>query len=341
MASGLLEVRGSIELDQFWPAGTSDADTTKILVRVGRDSFRFSKGEDHPLRTTHAFEDAVVIGKRGRRPAVRDGGVIVVRLQGIDAPELHYRPASARRPKDRNARQSELYFEWNYEYRQPLAESATIALRGMLADAGANPAPCVVRTVVDNPSQVFDTYGRFVGDVHVTLGAESVSINHWLVATGWALPALYSSMSAEEIEGLLAAAAGPMRDGHGVWKRLGASGARFDWDRRYRGKGATPADARADTGSILLPKLFRRQSTWAVNRRAEMVEGTFAGYLAARPEGCYLTKDFLEQGVEAAPHRRLDEFVATDGTVAIQAGDVVFQEEPSALRGSDGREVAW
>jgi len=102
----------------------------------------------------------------------------------------------------------------------------------MLADAGANPAPCIVRTAVDSPNQVFDTYGRFVGDVHVRLGAESVSINHWLVATGWALPALYSSMSCDEIERLLAAAAGPMREGHGVWKYLGASGARFDWDRR-------------------------------------------------------------------------------------------------------------
>jgi len=206
MATGLLEVTGSIQLDQFWPVGTSDADTTKILVRVDKHSFRFRRSEEHPFRTTHAFEDAIVIGKRGRRPAVRDGGVIVVRLQGIDAPELHYRPGSARRPKDRTARQSEIYLAWNYEYRQPLAESGTIALRGMLADAGPSPAPCIVRTAVDSPNQVFDTYGRFVGNVHVKLGAELVSINHWLVATGWALPALYSSMSAV-VSGISAAAA--------------------------------------------------------------------------------------------------------------------------------------
>jgi len=72
-----------------------------------------------------------------------------------------------------------------------------------------------------------------------------------------------------------------------------------------------------------------------------MVDGTFAGYLAARPEGCYLTKEFLEQGVEAARHRRLDEFVAADGTVTALPGDVVFQEDPSVLRGSDGSDVRW
>ena len=340
MATGLLEVSGSIQLDQFWPVGTSDADTTKILVHVDEKSFRFRRAEGATFQTTHAFENALVIGKRGRRPAIREGGVVVIRLQGIDAPELHYRPASARRPKDRTPRQAELYVAWNYEYRQPLAESGTIALRALLADVGANPAPCIVRTAVDTPNQVFDTYGRFVGDVHVALGSTWISVNEWLVANGWAVPALYSSMAPEEIRSLLAAAAASMRDRRGVWKKLGASCARFDWDRRYRGKGAAP-DASADTGSILVPKLFRRQSAWAVNRRAEMVEGTFASYLAARPEGCYVTEQFLEQGIESSTHRRLDEFVTSEGNVTMLPGDVVFQEDPSLVRGADGEEVTW
>jgi len=340
MATGLLEVEGSIQLDQFWPVGTSDADTTKILVHVDKHSFRFRRAESATFRTTHAFEDAVVIGKRGRRPAIRDGGVVVIRLQGIDAPELHYRPASLRRPKDRNPRQDELFLAWNYEYRQPLAESGTIALRALLADAGANPAPCIVRTAVDTPNQVFDTYGRFVGDVHVKLGSTWVSVNRSLVENGWAVPAFYSSMAAEEIEALLAAAVGPMREHRGVWKKPGACGARFDWDRRYRGKGAAP-DASADTGSILVPKLFRRQSTWAVNRRAEMLEGTFAAYLAARPEGCYVTEQFFEQGIESSTHRRLDEFVTSEGSVTILPGDVVFQEDPSMVRGPGGKDASW
>jgi hypothetical protein len=35
MPQGLLKVAGSIDLNQFWPQGESDADTTKILVTVG------------------------------------------------------------------------------------------------------------------------------------------------------------------------------------------------------------------------------------------------------------------------------------------------------------------
>ena len=40
-ATGLLEVRGTIDLGQFWPRGDSDGDIAKIVVRVAPDSFRF------------------------------------------------------------------------------------------------------------------------------------------------------------------------------------------------------------------------------------------------------------------------------------------------------------
>lgn len=44
MATGLLEVRGTIDLAQFWPTGESDADTTKVLLSVGPDAFRLAPG---------------------------------------------------------------------------------------------------------------------------------------------------------------------------------------------------------------------------------------------------------------------------------------------------------
>ena len=40
MANGLLEVSGTIDLSQFWPQGSSDADTTKVLVTIGDNAFR-------------------------------------------------------------------------------------------------------------------------------------------------------------------------------------------------------------------------------------------------------------------------------------------------------------
>ena len=41
MPAGLLEVDGSIDLAQFWPVGSSDADTSQIHVDVGAGAFRF------------------------------------------------------------------------------------------------------------------------------------------------------------------------------------------------------------------------------------------------------------------------------------------------------------
>jgi hypothetical protein len=57
--------------------------------------------------------------------------------------------------------------------------------------------------------------------------------------------------------------------------------------------------------------------------------------------GSYIVREFLEQGVEAAPHHRLDEFVDPDGTVSILSGDLVFQEAPSLLRRPDGTDTGW
>lgn len=338
-AAGLLEVRGRVSFDQFWPTGTSDADTTKILVKVERDSFRFRKPGSERFRRTDAFHGAVVIGRAGRRQVVRDGQ-LTVRLQGIDAPELHYRPPSLVPRDGRTREQHEAYLAWNHEYRQPLAESGTIALAALLAGERRASVPCIVRTLVDEPGDVFDTYGRLVGDVWIEHAGREIDLNHWLVERGWAVPAFYSSMQAEEIEILRELAVSAARGRRGVWRHLDASGAHFEWRRRYRGKGASPSP-RADIGNILLPKLFRRQCTWAVNRRSRMVRGSFAEYLAERPEGCYLTSEFLQQGVEASPHRRLAEFVTSRGEFELRPPELVFQEAPALLRSATGETTRW
>jgi hypothetical protein len=60
MMQGLLEVRGTIPLEQFWPEGESDADTTKVKVEVGVDSFRFRPHSGAQFQPTQAFEGAKV-----------------------------------------------------------------------------------------------------------------------------------------------------------------------------------------------------------------------------------------------------------------------------------------
>jgi endonuclease YncB( thermonuclease family) len=63
-----------------------------------------------------------------------------------------------------------------------------------------------VFTHVDAPNEVFDTYGRLVGDIEVTVGGHKVDVNHWLVEQGFAYPTFYSSMNADEIKAFLALA---------------------------------------------------------------------------------------------------------------------------------------
>lgn len=95
MAAGLLEVDGSIDIAQFWPVGSSDADTSQMRVDVAGEVFRFRPNDDAPFQVTHALDNARVKGS-ATYDAIRNGK-ITVRLQGMDAPELHYRPTAAKK----------------------------------------------------------------------------------------------------------------------------------------------------------------------------------------------------------------------------------------------------
>src|SRR5215467_5510771 len=92
MPQGLLEVSGTIDLAQFWPAGESDADTVKVLLS-GPDAFTFRPHPGAPSSVTHAFEGATIKGTVSK-PAIDKQNRVTIRLQGIDAPELHYQPTA-------------------------------------------------------------------------------------------------------------------------------------------------------------------------------------------------------------------------------------------------------
>ena len=92
MPAGMLEVAGSIDVKQFWPDGRSDADTTKVLVNVGGGAIQFRKNAATPFQVTHVFENALVKGRTTKAPI--KNGQLTIRLQGIDATELHYQPSA-------------------------------------------------------------------------------------------------------------------------------------------------------------------------------------------------------------------------------------------------------
>ena len=343
MAVGLLRVKGTIDLTQFWPSGSSDADTAKVLVNSGPGAFQFRPTPGAAFQNTNAFANATVIGQ-GRRSAIDNKGRITIRFQGIDAPELHYRPSShLTDKKGRTKRQKERFLEVNEEYRQHLAETATVRLRQYLQPAADNQnrISCVVETRVDCPNEVFDIYGRFVGDIIVKIGNQQHNVNTWLVQQGLVYPAFYNSMSPDEIETLTVAANQAWANNLPVWTNLADYVGRLDWGLQYRPPSENPSyNAANDIGPVVLPKLFRRLSTWEVNSYAGMVPSVFWSYLESKNDTCYLTQEFLDEPT-AAPLYGLHDFVDQDGFLAVWPEDLIFREAPSRLVGPGGGEVHW
>jgi endonuclease YncB( thermonuclease family) len=126
---------------------------------------------------------------------VNKEGRLTVRLQGLDAPELHYRPIVARLAADAR----EALRSVNGSFRQHGGESSTLALRELVQRQGLAELDCKITSQVQGPSDLFDCYGRLVGDIHVKLDEGWVNVNHWLLEQGWAFPALYESMTNSEI----------------------------------------------------------------------------------------------------------------------------------------------
>ncbi len=231
-------------------------------------------------RPTRAFENAEVIGRHGPQAVIKrdkklGADKITVRLQGIDAPELHFQP-TVKGSRGKNGK-----------FRQSLGETCSDALLKCVSVLGQARIPCEVVSRVRLPADVCDVYGRVAGDVVVTVDGARVDLNHWLLREGWALPGLYNSMTRNEVRQALADYATAAQDGRGMWrgKHVKAALAPFVATRRYR-KGPTSFTPFSDKGPVNFPKFFRRQADHDV-RRAVGAEATPASFLRppVRPSG--------------------------------------------------------
>ena len=138
--TGLLKVKGTLDLNQFWPDGESDADTAK--VKVGQNAFSFQTHPGAPFKVTHVFDNASVRGKTGTKAAIKNQQ-ITIRFQGIDATELHYRPeplpsATSSAGKAISKARRSKYSALTHEYRQFQAETSTAALHNFLNPAAVS-----------------------------------------------------------------------------------------------------------------------------------------------------------------------------------------------------------
>lgn len=334
-----LVVDGTLNVNQFWPDGTSDADTTKIIVQA--NGFRVRDLPDGQFRPTHVFDAARVKGRGGTKSAVDAHGKVTVRLQGIDAPELHFRPPPLQRSDDVSATIRARYNELNDDFRQHFGETATVALGTFLKRAGVGELPCQVVTIVGKPNDVFDTFGRFVGDIQITVDGAEVVINQWLAASGWAYPAFYNSMSADEINTIRGAAA-PVKTTSPIWKKYTGTIDALDFDLIFR-RGGQP-DAQADKGPVILPKLFRRLATWTVAKKAG-VPGTATSFRKFLEQGAtkdpfFLVDEFIAQGGTAAPLQHFPEHFNDAGKFELKPDEMVFRESPSTLIDASGDPIS-
>lgn len=342
MPVGLLEVEGTIDVSQFWPEGRSDADTTKVVVTIAPDAIRFRKNDASPFQATHVFDNAKVRGRTNTAPI--KNGKLTIRLQGIDAPELHYQPSplSPAEKKELTDAKRQAYHEVTHPYRQFLGATSSKALHDFLASSGEATLACRVFTHVDAPNEVFDTYGRLVGDIEVTVGGHKVDINHWTVEQGFAYPTFYSSMNDDEIKALLALAKTARAKKLPVWKHLAKTIGAFDFDLREPKVNETGVLA-TDKGPVILPKLYRRFTNWSARKKAKVTSQNFQKFLGegsgGKPDICYEIDDFLTNGIHSATPRNFADFVEGGTTIKFQPDGLVFGEAPSSLVGADGKPV--
>jgi endonuclease YncB( thermonuclease family) len=332
--TGLLRIRGKIDLRQFWPEGESDADTTKIKVIVGANSFAHA-ADGKTFKTTHAFDTAFAKGT-SRKKLIDAQGRVTVRLQGIDAPELHFQAGAlkADAPGVTPEKRAAYNAANRRKRRQYQAETATVALGQKLSQFGAGMIDCEMLSLVDHPYEVVDTYGRFIGNIKVGK-AFATDINIWLAEQGWAYPTFYSSMESEEIDAFLAAMKVAGRKN--VWRYYATDTKVFDPNLVER-KPPTVAEPSKDKGPVLMPKLFRRQVAHRMETQADIFNGAFKAFLEKRPDTCYDLKDFLANGVHSAKPRRLDQFM--DGArFTVKPHEIVFGEKPSTVVDENGKIV--
>jgi endonuclease YncB( thermonuclease family) len=319
--SGLLLIEGSVDVSQFWPGGLSDADTVKFAITKPATAFKFRASPGAAMAVTHAFDKAgmfqSVKGKKTFKPLIRNGA-ITLRLQGIDAPELHVPP------RVMGAK----------EFREYQGETSTVALGTQLKKGGKKIIQCQFVTAVNHPQEVVDKYGRFIGEIIFNRNTSSEwNICDWLVEQGWAFPAFYNSMSVAEIQRLQTKADAAQQAKRGIWRFLSNTIGPLDWSMVFRKNGAV--DAAKDRGPTVFPKMFRRLCDFAPRKKNGTVTGTLAGFLANQksPDFCYLTKDFL--GAAGQPtnsqRKKLAQFVTATDKYLASPGGLVFVEAASTI----------
>jgi endonuclease YncB( thermonuclease family) len=330
--TNLLEITGSINLTQFWPNGKSDADTTKLLLTVAPNSVRVRLAGQTQFKTTSAYEGAgfpgkkdAVTGKAKIEPVIKNN-ILTIRLQRIDAPELHYRPDA--KGSDGKLKGTGLI----KDYRQHQAETAVVKLATFLDSFGINPLPCKFVSELkssEGPGAAIDKYGRFVGDIILPDGT---NLNLWLLEQGLAVIALYDSMLPNEIDESIASWQAGRKNREGIARLYNDRFSKFEPELEFRDVGS--AISNEGNRKFLHPKFYRRQTTWWAFTQVDAFDGDLADWLTQKAEKCWYLPEFRELGSKATKYPLYEREFDGDG-IGWEPEEFIFAESASSIQRLD------
>jgi endonuclease YncB( thermonuclease family) len=342
---GILRIQGTIDINQFWPIGSSDADTTSLKLKVSENSFQYKADDSKQFKTTNVFDTAISKGQ-GSKAVIKinktdNSKTITIRLQGVDAPELHYKSSPLKNTSDISAEERTAFNAINKERRQQYSESATYALANYLKTLAnkSGLVNAVFESNVEMPGDVIDTYGRFIGNIVV---GKQDDINLWLVENGWAIPTFYTSMTIKEIESYIQAWKKGKTKPKGIGKAITKEVGKFDWKLLYRPASEVKKfKIGEDAGKLLMPKIFRRQAAWMVSKKAGVIDSkiSFKAFLEKKPDQVVLLDDLKLNGIHSAIVYNLHEFITTKNTISKSAEELVFKEKSSMLVDGKGKKI--
>lgn len=321
----LLKFFGAIELKQFWPNfiekdgkriyGQSEANNFKVII----DKKQGFLVQSHPYASgekTKVFNSALICGKITKAP-IDTKNQVAVRLQGIDTPELHYKP-NGKNVKFLN---------------QHFGQTAVVELHKMLTKHCLNgKIECVVKSYVEKPEDAFDCYGRFIGDVIIFKDdREFININHWLAEEGLAYPTFYSSMTNGEIRAIQFMVKSAILKRKALWehhyaKRLGTIEENSNEFKIGKGKYSPTRDKRLP---VYQPKIFRRFYEYKLSKENK----SFKSFLTNKKpiDKCYILEDFFKEGTKDNNAMSLGNFFNNNGDILFKPWDIVFEEAESKL----------
>jgi endonuclease YncB( thermonuclease family) len=318
MADGRLVLRGFFSTSQFYPQSlpksASDADTLKVALATAHFVRPDGTATDIWKELSNAYYEDKEDPANPKKERVLNWGAVKARLQGVDAPELHY-PVKM------------------VEYRQMRGAYVARRLNEALRIYGEELQPCELVTRVDKPADAFDVYGRLI--CNVLIGPERRDLNLFLLREGLVLPTIYNSMTKDEIEAVLSATKRGREANDSIWKQYSTKVA-FDSSVVFNKPYQVVDVETSDRGPFILPKLFRRVATHTLEGKPM---DTFKQELAAGGERVMLTSDALQGTVGANLALFADQLVEernADGTfVSVslnrQPEELVFLETDSKL----------